>query len=191
MAKKPKAKWTKHVLKLKAHHQWRARAGYKIFVADRGAVRFDFPESWVVIPGEDSIKFHDKTPPDDDCTLQLSVMRLPPQVDWSGLPLSFLVSEATTGDRRDIFERGEVHTEQRHGRELAWVEVRFRDPTQGGREAHSRTCLARSGNVQPLITFDFWADDAERLAPVWDAVLDSLRVNVPIDDPTFGEARRG
>jgi hypothetical protein len=190
MARK-RAKWTKHVLKLKAHHQWRARPGYKIFVADRGAVRFDFPEGWVVLPGEDSIKFHDKAPPDDDCTLQLSVMRLPPEVDWSGLPLGFLLRESTAKDGRDVFARGEVVEERRHGIELAWLEVRFRDPTQGGREAHSRTCLARGANIQPLITFDFWADDAPRLSPVWDEVLRSLRLNVPIDDPTFGEARRG
>ena len=57
--------------------------GYNIFVADRGAVRFDFPRDWIIEPGENgSIKFHDKKPPDDDCTLQITVMYLPDGVDF-------------------------------------------------------------------------------------------------------------
>src|SRR5690349_13517915 len=79
-----KPKWTKKTLKLKKNHGWQSRPGYNIFVADRGAVRFDFPRSWIIEPGENgSIKFHDKKPPDDDCTLQITVMYLPDGVDWS------------------------------------------------------------------------------------------------------------
>jgi hypothetical protein len=184
-----KSKWSKRTLKLQAHHQWRTKPGYKIFVADRGAVRLDFPESWVVVPGDDSIKFHDKTPPDDDCTLQLSVMRLPP-ADWSGLPLSRLVREIIDHDTRAVFHRGEIVDVRRRDLELSWAEVRFIDPNER-REAHSRTCLARQANIQPLITFDYWADDAPRLAPVWDEVLRSLRLGLNIEDPSFGETRRG
>jgi hypothetical protein len=62
-------------------------AGCNVFVADRGAVKFDFPREWVIAPGDDSINLHDKAPPDDDCVLAVSYLRLPP-IDWSGLPLA-------------------------------------------------------------------------------------------------------
>jgi hypothetical protein len=183
------SKWSRKVLKLKPHHLWRTKPGYKIFVADRGAVRLDFPESWVVVPGDDSIKFHDQAPPADDCTLQLSILRLPP-ADWSGLPLARLVREIVDHDSRAILSRGEVVEVRRRDLELAWAEVRFTDPNEH-REAHSRACLARKDNIQPLLTFDYWADDAPRLTPVWDEVLRSLRLGLNIEDPSFGEARHG
>ncbi len=183
------AKWDKRTLKLPEKHGWHARPGYKIFVADRGAVRFDFPEDWVVVPTEDSIKFHDKPPPDDDCTLGLSVMRLPPG-DWSGLLLATLVRQVIEHDSRGVTAVGEVVEVRRTDLELAWAEVRFIDPIEN-RPARSRTCLARAQDVQPLITFDFWEPEAPRLGKVWDEILRSLRVAEPILDPTMGQPYRG
>jgi hypothetical protein len=182
------AHWEKHTLRLDEDHAWKARPGYNIFVADRGAVKFEFPEDWVVLPGEDSIKFHDRQPPDDDCTLQISVFHLPPEVDWSGLALGPLLGELVGKDTRDVLGRSEVVEVRRPGLDLAWTEVHFLDPNEK-REAYSRTCLARSGTIQPLITFDFWADDAPRCRPIWDAVLDSLRLGMVITDPTRGDMR--
>src|SRR5262249_24331626 len=150
-------------------HGWTARPGCNVFMADRGAVRFDFPKDWVVIPGGSSIKFHDRQPPADDCTLQVSVLYLP-DIDWSGLPLSFLVRQLVANDSRDIFCRGEIVEVRRPRLELAWTEVGFIDPNER-QEARSRTCLARWSNIQPLITFDFWAEHAPRVDPVWEDVL--------------------
>ena len=183
------AKWDKRTLKLPQKHGWHAKPGYKIFVADRGAVRFDFPEDWVVVPDADSIKFHDKQPPDDDCTLAMSVMRLPPG-DWSGLKLSTLVAKLVENDRRGATLRGEIVDVHRADLDLAWAEVAFIDPNEK-RPARSRTCLARASNIQPLITFDFWEDQAPRLGKVWDEILRSLRVAEPIIDPTLGQPNRG
>ena len=75
-------------------HSWRCKPGYKIFVADRGAVRFDFPEDWVVVGDAEGIKLHDKPPPDDNCRIQLSVFHLPPVVDWGKLSLAAMLAEA-------------------------------------------------------------------------------------------------
>ena len=185
------AKWDKRTIKLSEPHGWHARPGYKIFVADRGAVRFDFPEDWLVIPEESgTIKFHDKPPPDDDCTLAMTVMYLPPG-DWSGLTLETLIEQVVESDRRGITDRGPIHPGKRLDLNLAWIEVRFEDETQDNRKARSRTCLARADNVQPLITFDFWEDDAAKFGPVWDEILRSLRVAEPILDPTIGQPNRG
>jgi len=184
------AYWDKRTLKLPEKHGWHARPGFKIFVADRGAVRFDFPEDWVVIPDPDSIKFHDRQPPDDDCTLAVSVMHLPP-ADWSKIPLAGLVAKLVEHDSRPVTSRGEVVDVPRADLDLSWAEIRFADPGEDDRPARSRTALARASNVQPLITLDFWEDDAPRLVEVWDEILRSLRVAEPILDPTLGQPNRG
>src|SRR4051812_47263730 len=38
------ADWIKEELKLKKNHSWKAPPGYRIFVADQGAVRFNIPQ---------------------------------------------------------------------------------------------------------------------------------------------------
>ena len=179
------AKWKKETLKLKKNHGWRAKPGYKIFVADRGAVRFDIPQDWVMEPGSDSIQFHDRQPPDDDCRLQLSLFRLHPSVNWSALPLKQLLREAVKGNDQDVISWGEIIYERRPDLELAWMEVRWTDTAQG-REARSRHCLARGSNVQPFITMDYWPEDAKRVLPVWDEVLRTLVLGDYIADPTRG-----
>ena len=178
------AHWDKEELDLKKSHGWKAKPGHKIFVGDRGAIRFDYPEDWVVIPDDDSIKFYDRHPPDDDCCLAISYMRLPP-VDLSGLPVSAMLKVAMEGDSRPIYSRSDIHEVRREDLELAWVELAFVDPLQQ-RDCRSRMCLGRGSDIQPLITMEFWEDDRERCAPVWDDVLDSLQLGVYIEDPTRG-----
>jgi hypothetical protein len=183
------AKWRKSTHRLNKDHQWRAKPGYNVFVADRGAVRFDIPRDWVIIPGPDAIKFYDRQPPDDDCILQMTLMRLNPEIDWSGLPLRQLFEATTGGDHREVEPRGEVNEIRRQGVELVWQEFRFIDENEH-REAYSRSCLARSGILLPLLTLDFWPEDLKRIDPVWNEVLRSLRLGEYIEDPRRG-ARYG
>jgi len=42
--------------------------------------------------------------------------------------------------------------------------------------------------VQCLITFEFWADQAEQMTPVWDEVMRSLTLGLYIRDPSTGLA---
>ena len=179
------ADWLKEELTLQEDHTWRAKPGCKIFVADRGALRLDYPEDWVVIPGENSINFHDRQPPDDDIHMEVSIMRLPP-IDWSALPLRDLIPAAIQGDARDIRWRGEIQ-EQRNGDvEIAWLESMFIDRQQDDREARTRLCLARSGTIQPIITMEYWPEDAARATKAWDDALGSLELGMYIEDPTKG-----
>ena len=177
------ATWSKRVLKLNDDHGWTAKPGNKIFVADGGAVRFDIPGDWIVEPGTDSIKFHDRQPPDDDCLLQVSVLHLRPDINWSELLLPKLLLDVTVDDSRGVLARGEVTHVRRSDLELAWYEARFMDPVER-REACSRLCLARGSNVQPFITMDFWPEHTARFDPVWDEVLNSLRLGDYVPDPT-------
>ena len=192
MAQRPQ-KWEKQTFKIPDGVDLKAIAkpGYNVFIADRGAVAFSYPQDWVVLPGKDSIRLHDRKPPDDDCVLAVSVMRLPPvKGGWGGLPLERLVREIMKNDSRGASPIGEVRNETRPDLELSWAELAFIDPTEV-RSARSRCCLARANNVQPLITFDFWESDLERAGPVWDEVLRSLKVGLELAPPAGGRGGAG
>jgi hypothetical protein len=180
-------RWQKQELRLREKHGWHSKPGYSIFVADRGAVRFDIPEGWVVVPEEGPVKICDKQPPDDNCCIQLSIFYLPPGIDWTGLPLVGMLADATSdsSDEEDVLAKSEVVHVVRTDLEIAWRETRFLDKEQK-REAISRSAVARGSDLQPLITFEFWVDDAPRLYPVWDELLNSLRLGDYVADPTLG-----
>ncbi len=182
MAKRP---WKKQSMRLNADHEWNCREGFKVFVADRGAVRFDIPQSWLVIPGEDAIAFHDRQPPDDDCTLKLSILRLPPGVDWSVMPISRMIREVREDDSRNILSRTEPVDFRRGETDISWVGETYIDSGEC-RVAHGRTLLARHGLIQPLITFAYWDDDSERVEPAWEEVVRSLELGREIADPRRG-----
>jgi len=171
--------WEKKTFKLRDGESpggWTAKPGNNVFAADRGAVRFEYPQNWIVEPAKDgSIHFYDKQPPDDDCTLAMSVMYLNDEIDWSGLPLNLMIRDMARRDKRPVLELGDVVEIRRERLYAAWTEVKFMDPKES-REAFSRMCLAKWSNVQTLITFDYWLADAEKMIPVWDNVMESLVV---------------
>ena len=170
--------------KLQQRHRWKSKPSHSICVLDRGAVRFDFPESWIVKHHPDSIKIHDGEPPDDNCVLAVSYLRLPP-IDWSGLPLRELVTVAASGGDREILERKDIVEEPRADLELAWIEIRYID-SQEKRPAVSRIAIGRGSGIQCLVTFDFWADQAARFEAVWKEALRSLVLGWYVEDPTRG-----
>lgn len=182
MAKRKK----KRTLDLDPSHVWTARPGYRIFVADRGAVRFDIPEDWVLVPDAVSAKIYDREPPDDECLLEVSYRRLPSS-DWRALPVADLLAQVGADDHREVTSRGEILTVERFDLKLAWRESRFRDPT-AQREAHSRMLLGFGGNVWCLITMAHWPEDAARAGAAWDEMLRTLRLGQYIADPRIGAA---
>jgi hypothetical protein len=188
MAKKKNSlKWIKETLELKDDHRWETNPGYKIFVAGRGAVRFDVPQDWVFEPDEKSFRFTNADPPDDDCRLEVSFNLLPPG-DWDMFPLKSTLKQVMQKDSRDVLEWGEVVTVPRQTARIMWIEIRFMDHQEEDREAFSRTCIGIGSNVQCLITMDFWADQADRFTPVWDEVMRSLVLGLFIRDPRTGFA---
>ncbi|MCC7022933.1 MAG: hypothetical protein IT338_08905 [Thermomicrobiales bacterium] len=84
-------------MRLDENHGWRCKPGYRIFVADRGAVRFDVPQSWVVQPDAEGIKIYDQPPPDDNARIQLSIFFPPPVIAWDDLPLATMLNDALDG----------------------------------------------------------------------------------------------
>ena len=178
------AKWQKRAMRLPENHGWSAKAGNKVFIADRGAVQFEFPESWVVSPHEGgSIRLFDKAEPDDDIRLEVSVIHVPP-IDWSELLLTDLIEDAAlSSDSRGLTHRSPFREAKRRDLELAWLEVDFIDPNED-RKAHSRICLARGTGVYSFITIDFWPEDRRQVNSVWNGVLGTLKLGEYIQDPT-------
>ena len=182
------SRWEKREFSLPPTHRWQAKKGNKIFIADRGAVRFEYPADWVVTPGEDSVCIYDKAEPDDDIRLECSVIHLPPirDDDWSGLPLSDLIEDSVLGsDHRGVTRTGSNRRVLRPNMEAEWLEVDFVDPVQD-RSAKSRMCLARGNRVQTLITMDYWPEDAPTVRRVWNDVLRSLKLGEYISNPFRG-----
>jgi hypothetical protein len=178
------AKWKKKTLTLRDTHGWKARPGCRIFVADKGAVRFDFPMHWIMEMTSDCIQFHDRQPPNDDCRLAVSYQRLP-AIDWSGAPLADMLRQIIDDDPRGLTLKGEVITVRRPDLHLVWAEGNFIDP-QELRAAVGRIAIGIGSNIQVLLTFDYWATDVERFGSVWDDVLQSLQVGTYIPDPRRG-----
>jgi len=179
------AEWSRESIKLKKGHSWKAPDGFRIFVADRGAVRFNIPQGWIIEPDSDSTKFYDGKPPDDNCRLTCSYLRLPP-IDWSGLRLSELIKAATTGDPREATLVGEIQEKQQADLETAWADFEFIDPEEK-RKAFTRICIGRGSGIQTLITLDYWPEDGARLAPMWHELLRSLQLGRYIEDPSLGD----
>jgi desulfoferrodoxin (superoxide reductase-like protein) len=181
--------WEKQVIRLPKNHGWEARPGTKSVVMDRGAVRFEIPQAWVVAPGEGSLKFMDKAPPDDDCMLEASYMRLPP-VDLSGLPVVEMLDSCAQDPSLAVISRGQIEHTWSPNQEIAWIEQRFLDPNEK-REAISRTGLARGRGVQALFTFAYWPEDAPACEAVWSEVFRSLQLGMIYTDPTNPKGRAG
>ncbi|WP_246275689.1 hypothetical protein, partial [Brasilonema bromeliae] len=123
----------------------------------------------------------------DDCCLEVSFNRLPPN-DWSQFPLKSTLKKVIKDDSRNVIESGEIFTIKRQTARIVWTEIKFIDTQAEPREAFSRTCIGLGSNVQCLITFDYWADQAEQLTPVWDEVMRSLTLGLYIRDPMTGVA---
>jgi hypothetical protein len=149
-------------------------------------LRFDVPQDWFFEPDTKSFRFLDKKPPNDDCRLEASYNLLPPG-DWQDFPLVPLLKKVVQDEERDVMELGEIIRLKCQTARIVWTELKFID-SQENREAYSRICIGLGSGVQCLITFDYWVDDAERLTPVWDTVMESLTLGLYIRDPRTGLA---
>jgi hypothetical protein len=180
-------KYERQVLKMPPHHGWRAKPGYKIFVANRGDVRFDIPSKWVVkAPGEQcDVEFRDRKKPKDDCIIQLSVFHHPPGIDWTGLPLE-TIARGKDEEPPGTLWRGEEHYEKRPGAELIWHESAYIEQNEK-REARSRQCVARGPQSHAVITMSYWPEHEKRFLPVWEELLRTLTLGIYIRNPLLGE----
>lgn len=184
------------VHRLPEKHNWKVSPGHQICVVDRGDLRFEFPEGWVMDFGKGSVKLHDKPYPHDSMVLEVSVIKTPGAVDMSRMP------ELNEMLRKSLTERGqpitdeEIHSFESPGLEGAWVEYdRMEDEilTGGKRLVTWRHCECHPGKYHRgpylpvgILTYGFWSDWRETADPVWQHVLETLVMGQKIADPRVG-----
>lgn len=170
-------------LRLNPNHRWKSKPGYKICVIDRGAVRFDYPEDWIVQPSDHSLHLHDMPPSNESCDMGVSVFHMPPDFARE-IDIDDMLRKSLRDGDRTPYEESEMASISRDGMDIVWLEQRYKD-ADSGRDARFRTALARETCVC-IITMNYWAAKAATLEPVWDEVLRSLTMGMRIADPTMG-----
>src|SRR5437762_13530834 len=118
--------WQKRTIRLDKNFPVKAKPGNNVFVANGGDVLFQYPSSWLVKPSETSICFYDVEPPADQCVLELSFMHLNFAVDWRDCPLDEMLCRAVGGESGS-HDLADVHTLQRAGLQIVWLEYEFTD----------------------------------------------------------------
>jgi hypothetical protein len=180
--------WIKSTVTLPATHSWKSPPGYNVFVADRGAVRFDIPTGWVIRHDQkDTLTIHDVDPPADNARISLTVFRLPPiKGGWKQLPLEKLLYDVCTDAGRMNRKKKSkqslvINTDHRPDMDLVWVETEWKDEKADPRMVRSRQLLARARGIQGLITFDFYKEMSDQFLGVWMQLTRSLRLGVPVN----------
>jgi len=168
--------------RLRNKHNWKSKPGYSICVLNRGQVRFDYPETWNVEPKDDSLLLHDLPPSLESCDLGVSVFPVPGEL-VRDLPIEDSLRSSLAGERKPDYQ-SEIHRAERDDLEIVWLEQGHFD-VEHKRHARFRVALAR-GEIICLVSLNYWADRAAILEPVWDEVLRTLVMGVPVDDPTAG-----
>jgi hypothetical protein len=169
--------------KLKDKHTWKSKPGYSICVLDRGLLRFEFPERWVVRPEGGSVHIHDQEPSLESCDLGVSIFRVPGEA-VRDMNLDDALRDSLNHERQ-AYRESEVYHITGADFEIAWLEQRYTDAEHGNRDARMRVALIR-GPVVCLISMNYWADRAGDLEPVWNHVLATLIFDLPIADPAAG-----
>lgn len=179
MSRADRRREQRHKLKLPKDHGWKTREGFQIVLADRGVVRFDVPVGWHIERGEDcDLRVTDVPPPDDDCSLKMSILRVPRLKPDVGPPLDEMLRGVSDSPDMDVTAVFEPVLETSEGAQVAWMETHF---VEDGRDAISRTVLARGGGLHAVFTVALWADREEDFEPAWAELRRSLEVGKSYD----------
>ena len=177
------AEWKRSTFDLPDDHGWTARPGNSIFVANRGAVLFEYPSDWVLKPDGNSICLYDREAPDDNMRLQVSVIRLGPGPIERRLEHHAAARQPDGGRRAGPTTRGSAPPERAAGRCLprqSGVTCGWRwtswTRTRSARRIPGPASPAR-GNVQAFITMEYWPEDRRVCRPrSWSNMLESLKL---------------
>ena len=183
----PAPGWQHTTVALPASHQWTCSPGHLLLIADRGEVHFEYPDGWHVAPGtKGELNVRDQPHPDDECRIQLSIIRTPgaTAADLAALPLDELLRQALADGPGEQHSPGwtrltDVTPIERPGLRAVWAESSWLDEANGDRKVLCRQLIARAPRTHPFITFDYYADRADAFRPVWQHLVDTLRVASP------------
>jgi hypothetical protein len=160
------------VVEVTENHIWKATPGCRILLLDGGAVRFDIPTTWTVVPREHHILLFDESPPNTRCSIGVSWHQLPLA---SEIPLSMLLDHAVSAENRRVIHRTEITHYVRPPLHVVWLQLRVFDASENC-DMCTRMCIARSdGTIAPVL-FEFRPEDELAVSPVWQTFLSTLAV---------------
>lgn len=162
-------------LELKENHGWTSEPDCQVFLADRGAVRFDFPKGWVIEPGDGgTIKIQNRESHGADCCLKMNLFYLREDLDWSGISVSRVLDEVLKKrNPGEILETAPTQRTNRDGLEMAWSGTRYRDRDRT-REYWFRALVGRKWNIQPIFTYSYLEPPTPTIRGMWDILLKTL-----------------
>jgi hypothetical protein len=173
---------------LKKDHGWTAPKGYQVLVVDKGAVHICFPSGWVANPTDISMRLSDVEPPDDSCRIEVSYVYLDRRISDESFSLEQamkVICKTKAIDDVEYFDWKEPVFLRRDDFRLAWVERKHTDPTFF-RPVISRSLIGVGNGVYLMITYNCWADDVLKFNPVWQTMLDTLKLGHYMPDPSTG-----
>lgn len=152
--------------------------GLNILIMGRGDVEFGVPREWTAEMNTSgqftSMKLKD---PGDNCLLEASYLQLPelvPNAPNVAERLRWVLpKDAAPPEQTPIISYTRGRTE------IAWVDYSYEeDDTERNerRVAHQRWLIAANKLFQALITVAYWEDDAAWVVPIWNRVLETLKL---------------
>ena len=188
--------WKKGYLPLPKNHGWRTTSpNNSLFIVDRGAVQFEFPREWIILPSsKGTLMVQDKPYPDENMRFDVGLLqlfredgvplrRLGVSVDWQQ-PIDEAFMDSIKMPKHELLEEGRLRLASGPSFEAAWRQVAFIDKEEN-RKVISRTCVARAMSTCGVITFDFWPEYASKANRVWRLMLATLKIGDYIEDPTL------
>jgi len=169
---------------VKRTHELKARGIDKILILDRGNVELGVPTGWSVKPDpEGLLKLKDST---DSYLLEVSYLQLPPLLP-SAPPLEERL-RLVLNDTPEAAGHSPIVVSERRGTRLAWAEYTYQceDPDRGEqRQARGRWLLAANEIFQALLTYYYWADEADGAIAAWEKIVETLRLGtgIPLENP--------
>ncbi len=146
---------------------------YRTCAVARGAVRFAFPDGWIVRGTGASVVVTNAPPPDDTEAIEVSVLELPPDLG-ADLTLEQMVRQASA--RHSAGSPPETHSVRRDGVEIVWTEKISRD---GERAVVVRQAWCRGSGVHAVVCYGFPEGASTGQEQRWAHLLDSLVLGGP------------
>lgn len=168
-------------LVLNPDHGWTSEPGCQVFVADRGAVRFDFPRGWCIEPGEQgAIRVQDRPSPDQSRSLQLTLNYLRDDLDWTGVTTSRIRDELVRRQSRKISRQDPIGQDaSRDGLQFSWSSPLSLD--SGG---FFQVLVARKWNIQAIFRYEFTPAPDNSHESFWSILLKTVVLGDYVEDPT-------
>lgn len=196
--------WDMQAFDLPENHGWSAKPGNRIFIGDKGAIRFEVPDGWIMEFSKDgrAFLFFDRKPT-QDANIRLDVrvrnmFAMNPNVDWFDVPpwdqppITEWLKKNMVNDERNPIKVGPPFTINLDGMTVTWGELDFIDPLEK-RLAHTRLCYAMKTSVALLsiIAMDFWHEQSPQAHSAWNDMLGTLKLGEFMESPFYGPGHRG